>query len=127
MKERNCNDQCNSCGIRGTLANLDERLRSVEDPKQAIKMMLQTLVEFYGADKAYIIETDFDVGYGSGTYEWCAEGVEPRKSSIQYLEVDSFPQWKEAFNLKTPLIISDTNFVKDISLQEYDFYKKYGV
>ena len=127
MNERNCNDQCNVCGIRDAIANLDERLRRVDDPKQAIKMMLQTLVEFYGADKAYIIETDFDVGYGSGTYEWCAEGVEPRKSSIQYLEVDQFPQWKEAFIQKIALVISDTNFVKDISLQEYTFYKKYNV
>lgn len=127
MMERNCNDQCKVCGIRDTLANLDGRLHSVDDPNQAIQTMLQTLVEFYEADKAYIIEADFDVGYGSGTYEWCAAGIEHRKSSIQYLEVDSFPQWKDAFKQKVPLIISDTNSVKDISLQEYDFYKKYNV
>lgn len=113
--------------MKKAIMRLDERLRSVDEPALAIHAMLQTLSEYYGAEKAYIIEADFYAGYGSGTYEWCAEGVEPRKSIIQYLEADCFPQWKNAFEKRLPIIILDVDEVKAVCLQEYEFYKEYGV
>lgn len=127
MNEGKNDDFIYEHGMKEAIMRLEERVCNLDDPEPVIKAILQTLSEYYGAEKAYIIETDFETGYGSSTYEWCAEGVAPRNSIFQYLEVNHFPQWKEAFEKKQPVVISSVETIKSICMKEYEFYKEHGV
>lgn len=51
-----------------------------------------TLVE---ADRSYVFEIDWDDETLSNTYEWCGEGVEQQKQTLQDLPLDTFPWWMQ--------------------------------
>lgn len=54
--------------FREALALLEQRLRDCEDSDSLIDGLLEGTAQFYGADRAYIIEADWELGIGLNTY-----------------------------------------------------------
>jgi PAS domain S-box-containing protein len=57
----------------------------------AVDGALGELGEVVGADRAYVFEFDIDSGTMSNSFEWCADGIEPARTMLQDLPIDSFP------------------------------------
>ena len=113
--------------FREALRLLEQSLRDCEDSASLIDGLLEGTARFYGADRAYIIEADWDIGIGLNTYEWCQPGVEHQKDMLQFMTMEVFPRWKRFLTENLPVIIPDTSALKEEYPDEYAFFTKYGV
>ena len=109
------------------LQRIEEQLRDCEDSETIINRLLQGAAEFYGANRASVVEADWTMNIGLLTYEWCAKGVEHQKDMLQYLAVESFPRWCEFLPLNQPVVIPDMEAIRDTHPDEYEFFHRYGV
>lgn len=82
-------------------------LYNAKDICQAIQQILMNLCQFYGFDKAYIFEINYDRKIMQNTFEWCAQGIKSQKELLQTL----------------PVFLSDNNFASFSCNDEY-FYCK---
>ena len=69
----------NGCDYLRILSDLETKLRNNTNPKEKIELALQGALMFYGADRAYVIEVDDELGIGVNTYECCAPGIDVYK------------------------------------------------
>ena len=58
----------NGCDYLRILSDLETKLRNNTNPKEKIELALQGALMFYGADRAYVIEVDDELGIGVNTY-----------------------------------------------------------
>ena len=113
--------------FKEALILLEQKLRYCEDSVSLIDGLLEGTAQYYGADRAYIIEADWELGIGLNTYEWCQPGVEHQKDMLQFMTMEVFPRWKRFLIENKPIIIPDTEELKAEYPDEYDFFTKYGV
>lgn len=102
------------------LQSIEEKLRNVEDSPAIIRGLLEALLIFYGADRAYIIEVDWDLMCGATTYEVCAEGILSNADEMQYLQTEVYPRWAQLLMQNQPVIIPDVEELKDSYPAEYE-------
>lgn len=126
MKRHNPNETTQN-DFREALTRLEQKLRDCEDSESLIAGLLEGTAQFYGADRAYIIEADWEIGIGLNTYEWCQPGVEQQKDMLQFLTMEVFPRWRRYLTENQSVIIPDTAELKNEYPDEYDFFTKYGV
>lgn len=76
-------------------------MNQVEDEKQlseAIPVILKTLGEYTGADRVYVFEWISETHDSlKNTYEWCAEGIEPRIDAFSCIPRTLMPEWTDTF------------------------------
>lgn len=113
--------------FREALMLLEQKLRDCEDSASLINGLLEGTAQFYGADRAYIIEADWEIGIGLNTYEWCQPGVDHQKDMLQFLTMELFPRWKRLHFENKPVIIPDTSELKTEYPDEYEFFRKFNV
>lgn len=77
----------NGCDYLRILSDLETKLRNNTNPKEKIELALQGALMFYGADRAYVIEVDDELGIGVNTYECCAPGIAPEIDNLQFYAV----------------------------------------
>ncbi len=75
----------NGCDYLRILSDLETKLRNNTNPKEKIELALQGALMFYGADRAYVIEVDDELGIGVNTYECCAPGIAPEIDNLQFM------------------------------------------
>ncbi|MBU0716697.1 MAG: PAS domain S-box protein, partial [Planctomycetes bacterium] len=61
-----------------------------------INEALQTIGQFVGVDRSYVFLFSAEGTRMSNTHEWCAEGIEPAKSRLQDLPIESFSWFTRA-------------------------------
>ncbi|MBQ7898424.1 MAG: hypothetical protein IJ307_01060, partial [Bacteroidales bacterium] len=105
------------------LQMIEEKLRDIEDSAAIIHSLLEAMLIFYGADRAYVIEADWDLMVGVNTYEICADGVTSHFDALQYLPGEIFPRWAKQLMNNQPVIITDTELIKEESPDEYALLK----
>ena len=106
-----------------TLDELAWKLRNVDDPKVIIQSVLQTALEFYDADRAYVLEVDRELNMASNTYECCAPGVTPVIDMLQQLPFEPYPRWNDAFTKLTPILIQNLDKLRCEYPDEYHHMK----
>ncbi|WP_455683949.1 sensor domain-containing diguanylate cyclase [Thomasclavelia sp.] len=63
----------------------------------AIDRFLDTLGNFYAADRAYIFEYDFENKCANNTYEWCKADIVSEKNNLQNLPFQALENWEIKF------------------------------
>lgn len=107
--------------------SIEDSLRDVEESVEIIHSLLESICKFYQADRAYVLEADWDLGTGSNTYEYCAEGVETQIDVVQQIPMEIMPHWKNVFLSNQPMIIRDVEEIKDQYPDEYAILTKQGI
>lgn len=102
----------NGCDYLRILSDLETKLRNNTNPKEKIELALQGALMFYGADRAYVIEVDDELGIGVNTYECCAPGIAPEIDNLQFMPFEMFPRWLCSLKSDTPIIITDLESCK---------------
>lgn len=100
-------------------------IKSSEEFDLAINNMLKIIGEFTQADRSYIIEKNGDIY--TNTFEWCAEGVESQRESLQALSEVDLPDWFPILASGECVIIPDVESIKNNMLVEYTLLKKQKV
>ena len=73
----------------------------------AINKSLEELCRFVEADRAYILEYDWEKQTCSNTHEWCAEGITSQLEELQNVPFEVIPQFVEAHQKGLALNIPD--------------------
>lgn len=90
-------------------------------PDEEIDIILEYMGKALNADRVYIVEKD-EKDFDNNTYEWCADGVEPEKDSLQNLEPDICRGWYDMFGKDKDIVIADIDKLK---VEEADVYEIY--
>lgn len=97
----------------------------------AVESVLETIIEHYAADRAYVFEIDWDNDVTHNTYEVCREGVTPEKQNLQNLPIAVVAVWIDIFQnrQKKINIIEDVDALKDDPARriEYDCLHPQGI
>jgi len=101
------------------------------DFEAAVNSMLQTIIEHYDADRAYIFEFDWARDVTHNTYEICRPGVTPEKDNLQNLPIAVVALWVDIFKNQHRKIniIEDVDALKDDPARriEYDCLHPQGI
>ncbi|QVL36027.1 ATP-binding protein [Aminirod propionatiphilus] len=73
----------------------------------AIGGALAEMGTFVGADRAYVFDYDFEGGFCSNSYEWCAPAVEPQIDNLQAVPLALVPEWVAAHRRGEAVYIVD--------------------
>ncbi len=97
------------------------------EPADIIKKILAFTLEIYAADRAYIFESDPELGMGVNTYEYCAEGIKPEIDNLQGVAFDDAPRWAEKFYAGETIFITDINDLKHDYESEYKILERQDI
>ena len=93
--------------IETTLNNCIRELSSEDDIYDSINNLLQTIDEYFQADRSYIFELKEDGKTLSNTHEYVREGVIPQKDNLQEVPLEVISVWLEYFQKDKVYFISD--------------------
>lgn len=74
-----------------------------------IMASLKELAQFVEADRAYIVDYNWENNTCINTHEWCAEGISPTIEDLQDFPLDKMKHWVEAHKKGLPVNIPDTD------------------
>lgn len=108
-----------------------ENLIMSDDFAMAVNSMLQSILEHYNADRAYIFEFDWEKNLTHNTYEVCREGISPQIDNLKNVPINVVALWVDIFkNQKKKItIIEDVDALKDDPARriEYDCLHPQGI
>lgn len=108
-----------------------ENLVLSTDFDAAVNSMLETILEHYSADRAYIFEFDWTLDVTHNTYEICRDGVTPEKDNLQNVHIEVVALWVDIFQNQHRKIniIEDVDALKDDPARriEYDCLHPQGI
>lgn len=91
------------------LADVFKILYRMENPDQAINLILETVGKKFDVSRAYIFESTEDGKYTSNTYEWCNEGIPPQILMLQNLNYNQFGDYHTLFQDNSIFYCRDIN------------------
>ena len=113
------------------LVSCIENLVMSTDFDVAVNSMLETIIEHYDADRAYIFEFDWMHDVTHNTFEICRDGVAPQKQNLQNLPIAVVAVWVDMFlnQQKKINIIEDVDALQNDPARriEYDCLHPQGI
>ncbi|MGN0654628.1 MAG: response regulator [Oscillospiraceae bacterium] len=100
---------------------------SKKSVEEIIHGMLSGLADFYGAERAYIIENDPDGKTASNTYEYAIEGVSREKDNLQHVPLEIMEDWFDFFKTKGEFFINSVDNDCDADSESYRILKAQGI
>lgn len=91
------------------LADVFKILYRMENPDQAINLILEIVGKKFDVSRAYIFESTEDGKYTSNTYEWCNEGIIPQIDMLQDLNYNQFGDYNTLFQENSIFYCRDIN------------------
>ena len=108
-----------------------ENLVLSTDFDAAVNSMLETILEHYSADRAYIFEFDWTLDVTHNTYEICRDGITPEKDNLQNVPIEVVALWVDIFQNQHRKIniIEDVDALMDDPTRriEYDCLHPQGI
>lgn len=114
--------------FRATLRMLEQQLHKTEDTKVIILQTVKTCCLFYDADWCGILLADRNTGVWGPKlwYDRATDGMSPTLFRDNEFFED-FPRWVDALNTGEPVVIPDVEAIKNVSLEEYEGYRRLDV
>jgi PAS domain S-box-containing protein len=80
--------------LRKLLADLSSGFINIpiREIENAVNHSLSKIGEFVGADRAYVVDYDFQRNTGTNSFEWCKSGIEPQIRKMQAVPLDEFAE-----------------------------------
>ncbi len=93
----------------------------------AIDRVLQTIGEYYQADRVHIYEMSLDLENYHDTYIWRREGIVPIPDPTMDAKINKIPSFLRAFESRKTLILHNTGRDKIQNDAEYEFLSTYNI
>ena len=108
--------------LRQLFSDLVNRLYREPDSARRIELLLDSAIEYYDADRAYVIEGDKELIIGINTYERCAPGMPHQQDTILEMPVEMLHRWVEIHNRHESTIIEDMEAIRERYPSEYRYF-----
>lgn len=106
-----------------SIGSLELALRNTFEPEKIINALLHDAVEYYGADRAYVLEADWHLGIFTNTYEVCREGIPSQIPLLQSIPFEKARSMEKALERNVPIVLSDAGRIEKRQPEEYEFLK----
>lgn len=93
----------------------------------AIDSVLQTIGEFYQADRVHIYEMSLDLENFQDSYIWRRQGIVPIPDPTKKAQINKMPSFLRAFEMKNTLILHNTGRDNIENDAEYEFLSTYNL
>lgn len=110
-----------------TLIQCIHTLAAGIDVHSAINSLLEIVTEYYGSDRTYLFEIDWDVLETSNTYEWTSEGVTKEIDNLQHVPLKVIDHWLHIFNEKGAFYISNLDENEDPDSEAYEILQRQNI
>ncbi len=97
---------------------LGRHILSQSGSEAAIQDTLNGILNYYGAERSYIVEIDFEQGISCNTYEVCAEGIESQKANLQRVPFSKNDFWYTTLAQRNFFLVNNVNALEDTALRE---------
>lgn len=91
------------------LVDCVEKLVMASDFDVAVNSVLETIIDHYAADRAYIFSIDWEDEITTNTHEICKKGVAPEKDLLQAVPLETIAVWIDLFQQKRQI-----NVIRDV-------------
>ena len=90
-----------------------------------IRFMLQKTGKFFKVDRSYILRYSDNSNIETNTHEWCAKNVRSEKDSINQVDLNKFPWWKQQVLKKEIIYIHNTvELPEEASVEKFEFLRQ---
>lgn len=79
----------------------------LEKVDETVLHSLQVLGDFVDADRSYTFDYVWESNICNNIYEWCRSGIEPQIDELQAVPLDMMPDWVEAHQQGSAMLIPD--------------------
>lgn len=93
--------------------------------EEAMNRVLEMVSTAVRPERLYIFERGSNTT--SGTFEWCAEGVESRMGVLQRMDNADFATWERMLQNETSIIIPDIEELRTVDEELYLRFAKQGI
>ena len=113
--------------LQYSIGSLELGLRNTFDPKKILDSLLHNAVEYYGADRAYILEADWHLGIFTNTYEVCRDGIFSQIPLLQSVPFEKVKSMEKALERNVPIVLSDAGRIEIHKPEEYELLKSLDI
>lgn len=103
-------------------------LSECPDYEKAVSQVLNSVGDFYQADRAYLFEPSrVHPGHWDNTFEWCAVNVQPQMDNLQNVPPEAISRWMEIFDREQSVIILNMAPLREQSPDEWRILSHQGI
>ena len=121
----NCNlDQAEESQneYRESIWSLIGKLSEEPDCAKRIDTLLDAALDFFGSDRAYVIEGDTELVTAVNTHERCAPGIEFQQDTLKDMPVEAYMRWLDIFQHNEAVVIEDMENLRESNPGEYKYF-----
>lgn len=97
----------------------EEKFRNIEDVAVKVNGLLKELSLFYEADRAFVMEIDWDLGIGFISYRYHVQGIWQADQEILSIPMERFAGWVNKLRANQPVIIDVEKMMREYP-EQYD-------
>lgn len=97
------------------------------DTETGVNMVLQRVLDYFFADRAYVIELDDQKRVSNNTYEVCAAGIDSEKERLQAVPYEATPFWWRTFRGDQYINIEDVSSLDGSRAEEREILEAQGI
>ncbi len=105
------------------ISELSDALYKETDAAVRIGKLLEATVEFFDADRTYVIEGEMDPLCAENAYERCAEGKEHQLDALKDFPPEASQYWLKMYKKSEIVTIKDMEDIREERSAEYEFFK----
>ena len=102
-------------------------ISGMTDSRKIIEASLKIAVEYYQADRAFVLDIDDELDVGCNTYEYCSNGVDSKRRQLRTVPLELLPKWHEAIHRRRPIIVKNVERLRGNSPDEFAYLRRFGV
>ena len=108
--------------FRHFIFELVSALSGEKDCAKRIDSLLDAALEYYEADRAYVIEGDTELVTAVNTHERCAPGAEYQQDTLKDMPVEAYLRWLDIFQHSKDVVIEDMETLRESCPGEYKYF-----
>lgn len=97
--------------------NIFEMLYETKDIETTINLILEVLGKKFEVDRVYVFENSEDGKFSNNTYEWCSEGIEQERESLQNISTEDLKDFLADYNEEGIFYCNDIKRLDEFSFE----------
>ena len=117
----------NRLSVETTLVKCLNTLVTTDNLNDGIQSFLEIVGTYYGANRSYVFDIDWENQVIHNTFEWCKEGVSAEIENLQNIPIEVVDGWIKKFKTMGEFYITSLSEDTDPNSDEYRILAEQGI